>query len=72
MAAIELNISCPNFELGGMEYGVDPDAAAEVTAVALRATCWDRRDAERHRHRLHRPRRRGCGRGRLRRQRSWG
>jgi dihydroorotate dehydrogenase (NAD+) catalytic subunit len=36
--ALELNISCPNLELGGMEFGVDPDAAAEVTAVAMRAT----------------------------------
>ncbi len=38
VAALELNISCPNLELGGMEYGVDCDAAAEVTAVCLRAT----------------------------------
>lgn len=38
VAGIELNISCPNLEQGGMEFGVDPDAAAEVTAVALRAT----------------------------------
>lgn len=38
VAGLELNISCPNLELGGMEFGVDPDAAAEVTAAALRAT----------------------------------
>ena len=38
VAGIELNISCPNLELGGMEYGVDPNAAAEVTAATLRAT----------------------------------
>jgi dihydroorotate dehydrogenase (NAD+) catalytic subunit len=38
VAGLELNISCPNLDLGGMEFGVDPDAAAEVTAVTLRAT----------------------------------
>ena len=38
VAALELNISCPNLEIGGMEFGVDPDSAAEVTAAALRAT----------------------------------
>lgn len=38
VAGLELNISCPNLEQGGMEFGVDPDAAAEVTEVALRAT----------------------------------
>jgi dihydroorotate dehydrogenase (NAD+) catalytic subunit len=37
VAGLELNISCPNLEQGGMEFGVDPDAAAEVTAVVLRA-----------------------------------
>lgn len=38
VAGLELNISCPNLEQGGMEFGVDPDAAAEVTAATLRAT----------------------------------
>jgi dihydroorotate dehydrogenase (NAD+) catalytic subunit len=38
VAGLELNISCPNLEQGGMEFGVDPDAAAEVTEACLRAT----------------------------------
>ena len=38
VAGLELNISCPNLELGGMEFGVDCDAAAEVTAACLRVT----------------------------------
>jgi dihydroorotate dehydrogenase (NAD+) catalytic subunit len=29
--AIELNISCPNVKKGGLSFGADPDAAAEVT-----------------------------------------
>ncbi|MFP4037555.1 MAG: dihydroorotate dehydrogenase [Desulfobacteraceae bacterium] len=29
--ALEVNISCPNVEKGGMAFGVDPKAAAEVT-----------------------------------------
>lgn len=35
---IELNISCPNVHGGGMAFGTDPKAAAEVTA-AVRAVC---------------------------------
>jgi dihydroorotate dehydrogenase (NAD+) catalytic subunit len=31
IAAIELNISCPNVKEGGMAFGVDPHAAAAVT-----------------------------------------
>lgn len=38
VAGLELNISCPNLECGGMEFGVDPDAAAEVTERCARAT----------------------------------
>jgi dihydroorotate dehydrogenase (NAD+) catalytic subunit len=38
VAGLELNISCPNLECGGMEFGVDPDLAAEVTAAVLRVT----------------------------------
>ncbi len=38
VAGLELNISCPNLECGGMAFGVDPDAAAEVTALTMRAT----------------------------------
>ncbi len=35
---IELNISCPNVHGGGMSFGTDPNAAAEVTA-AVRKVC---------------------------------
>jgi dihydroorotate dehydrogenase (NAD+) catalytic subunit len=31
IAAVELNISCPNVKLGGMSLGTKPEAAAEVT-----------------------------------------
>jgi len=33
LAAYELNISCPNVEHDGAEYGVDPDLATEVVAA---------------------------------------
>lgn len=36
--AIELNVSCPNLDVGGMDFGVEPALAAEVTAAARRAT----------------------------------
>ena len=36
VAGLEINISCPNVESGGMYFGIDPRAAAEVTA-AVRA-----------------------------------
>ncbi len=35
VSGLEMNISCPNVE-SGMEFGVDPRAAAEVTAAARR------------------------------------
>ncbi len=35
---IELNISCPNVKSGGIQFGVDPTAIAEVTA-AVKAVC---------------------------------
>jgi dihydroorotate dehydrogenase (NAD+) catalytic subunit len=35
VAGLEMNISCPNVE-SGMEFGVDPRAAAEVTAAVRR------------------------------------
>jgi dihydroorotate dehydrogenase (NAD+) catalytic subunit len=38
VAGLELNISCPNLERGGIEFGVDADAAAEVTACVLSQT----------------------------------
>jgi dihydroorotate dehydrogenase (NAD+) catalytic subunit len=38
VAAIELNISCPNVDKGGLEFGCDPTAAARVTAAVRAAT----------------------------------
>ena len=37
-AGIELNLSCPNTERGGIEFGQDPDAAADVVRRVMRAT----------------------------------
>ncbi len=34
----EVNISCPNVHGGGMSFGTDPNAAAEVTRAVRRAT----------------------------------
>ncbi|HID07292.1 MAG TPA: hypothetical protein EYP10_09100, partial [Armatimonadetes bacterium] len=39
LSAIEVNISSPNVERGGMEFGIDPDAAYEVVR-AVRSV-WD-------------------------------
>ena len=33
IAALELNVSCPNVAHGGLEFGKDPDACAAVTAA---------------------------------------
>ncbi len=38
IAGIEVNISCPNVAEGGMLFGVDPRAAAEVTAAVRENT----------------------------------
>ena len=38
ISGIELNISCPNVSVGGMEFGVDPKLAAEVTSSVKAAT----------------------------------
>ncbi len=38
VAAIELNISCPNVKQGGMAFGVDPQASAEVVSAVRAAT----------------------------------
>jgi dihydroorotate dehydrogenase (NAD+) catalytic subunit len=38
VAGIELNISSPNAQRGGMEFGQDPEAAAAVTKAVVRAT----------------------------------
>ena len=35
--ALELNISCPNIAEGGIAFGTDPGAAAEVTAAVVEA-----------------------------------
>ena len=37
LAAIELNVSCPNTEAGGMIFGNDPAALAKVTRACRRA-----------------------------------
>ncbi|MBW1730985.1 MAG: dihydroorotate dehydrogenase [Deltaproteobacteria bacterium] len=36
--AIEVNISCPNVEKGGMAFGTDPEIAAMVTEAVLKNT----------------------------------
>lgn len=36
--AYEINISCPNVDAGGMTFGTDPDAAADVIAACRVAT----------------------------------
>ncbi|HET9757058.1 MAG TPA: dihydroorotate dehydrogenase [Candidatus Limnocylindrales bacterium] len=38
IAGIELNISCPNVGRDGLQFAIDPVAAAEVTAAVRRAT----------------------------------
>lgn len=37
VSALELNISCPNVKQGGLQFGVDPLGAAEVTRAVKRA-----------------------------------
>lgn len=36
--AIELNISCPNVAHGGLEFGTDPDSAAQLTRACCAVT----------------------------------
>ena len=38
VSGIELNISCPNTERGGIEFGVDPDATSRVTGAVRQVT----------------------------------
>lgn len=38
VAALELNISCPNVKEGGMAFGTSAEGAAEVTAAVRKAT----------------------------------
>ncbi len=66
IAGVELNISCPNVKQGGIVFGTEPKAAAEVVTL-VRKDLWqaaDRQaDPQRHRHHRHRP---GGGGGRRR------
>ena len=38
ISALELNISCPNTERGGIEFGIDPHATSCVTAAVVMST----------------------------------
>ncbi len=38
VAALEINISCPNVKKGGLAFGVDAESSAEVTAAVRAAT----------------------------------
>jgi dihydroorotate dehydrogenase (NAD+) catalytic subunit len=38
LSGIELNLSCPNTERGGIEFGQEPEAAADVVRRVMRAT----------------------------------
>jgi dihydroorotate dehydrogenase (NAD+) catalytic subunit len=38
VAALELNISCPNLDVGGMEFGVDPGLARDVVSATAQST----------------------------------
>ena len=38
ISAIEVNISCPNLQCGGIEFGTDPEQAAGVTSAVKSAT----------------------------------
>ncbi len=38
VSAVELNLSCPNTDSGGIEFGQDPDAATDVVRRVMRAT----------------------------------
>jgi dihydroorotate dehydrogenase (NAD+) catalytic subunit len=38
VAGIEVNVSCPNIRAGGVVFGSDPQAVADVTAAVRRAT----------------------------------
>lgn len=39
VAAIEINISCPNVKCGGVAFGNDPDMSARVVAACRTVTC---------------------------------
>jgi dihydroorotate dehydrogenase (NAD+) catalytic subunit len=38
VAGIEVNISCPNVQAGGLEFGLKPETASAVTAAVRKAT----------------------------------
>ena len=38
VSAIEVNISCPNVEQGGMAFGTDPEMSAKVTECVVKGT----------------------------------
>ncbi len=38
VSAIEVNISCPNVDCGGMAFGTDPDISAKLTELVLKNT----------------------------------
>ena len=38
VAALEVNISCPNVKAGGAEFGANPESAAKVTEAVRKAT----------------------------------
>jgi len=38
VSALEVNISCPNIKAGGIEFGINPKSAAEVTQAVKSAT----------------------------------
>ncbi|MGH2495325.1 MAG: dihydroorotate dehydrogenase [Ktedonobacteraceae bacterium] len=38
VAGIEVNVSCPNIRAGGVVFGADPQAVADVTSAVRRAT----------------------------------
>ena len=38
LAAVEINLSCPNTEKGGMIFGIDPVAVERITALIKRAS----------------------------------
>ncbi len=38
VSALEVNISCPNIKAGGIEFGINPKSAAEVTRAVKQAT----------------------------------
>ncbi len=38
IAALEINISCPNVKAGGIQFGIDPQAAAKLVAAVRKKT----------------------------------